>query len=130
MICNVSDATGQLDSPSYRSSVQGRTGFRYSPQGLRLQRCSGVVRDSTVPHLGFLSCRPLSALAPGLEAQVCWIRYGTSSWLTSWPLPWLLWRRPPSVLSHSSRLRTTPCEPPQTPPIVVPVVRQALWERR
>jgi len=32
--------------------------------------------------------------------------------------------------SHSSRLRTAPGETPQTPPIVVPVVRQALWERR
>src|ERR1035438_10459458 len=46
---------------SCRSSIQGRTGFRYSRQGLRPQRqrsLHGLARDSTVNRLAFLLCRP------------------------------------------------------------------------
>src|SRR5579863_2929148 len=116
---------------SCRFSVQGRTGFRYSRRGIRPQRCRslpGLAPDSTVNHLSFLSRRPLSALAASLEPDSCWTRCEISSSLVSWLLLLLLWRQPLFVLLHPSRLRTVPGGPPQTPPIVVVVVRQALWE--
>src|SRR5579859_161845 len=115
---------------SCRFSVQGRTGFPYSRQDLRLQSQSlhGLARDSIVNHLSFLSCLPLSALAPGLGLCSCWTHCAISSSLISWLLLLLLWRQRPSVLSHCSKLRTAPGGPPQTPRVVSAVVRQALWE--
>src|SRR5208282_3620363 len=116
---------------SYRFSVQGRTGSRHSRQGLPVQLrqvLPELARDSIVNHLSFLSCRPLSALARGLESHSYWNRRGISSSLISWPPPSLLWRQPQFVLSHSSRLRTARGEPPQTPPVGAAVVRRVLGE--
>src|ERR1700675_416936 len=131
MICNVSDVTGQLDSLSYRSSVQCQTGFSYSRQGHRSQ-CpywwAALVPHSIVNHLSPLADRLLSALATRLELHSCWTRCEISRSLIFWLLPVLLWRQPPSVPWHSSRLTIAPSEPAQTPIIVRAVVHQVLWE--